>query len=191
MIIPSDIFYSFNWLGIDPGLQTCGVSSFIVENRILTRIEAFSIKNNQIRLNSQYPEEIHSERVIRINLLCQTYRQILEYYKPITVCCEGPFYNPRTPSAFGSLTETVTAIRLETHYHNPTTPFIVFSPQEVKQSFRRSGQKGKFEMLYGLLEQTNIISKLVTPIELLDDHAIDAIAVGYTLLKRQENQQLC
>ena len=180
MLVPSDIYSRYSWVSIDPGLTTCGFSIFTVVNRSIESIEAFTITNNKINLISDYQDQYHSDRQIRMHRLCLVWNEILYRVNPIAVICESPFYNPRMPGAFGSLTETVAALRITLNNFSTITPFISYSPQEVKQSFKRSGQVGKLVMREALLEVPELLSKLHTSIENLDEHAIDSIAVGYT-----------
>jgi len=180
MIVPPEYFRNYSWIGIDPGLATCGISVFRVFDNRLQSIEAFTLINNKIRFESEYQEEFQSERNAKMHRLCLAFRSVLYSVNPILICCESPFYNPKMPSAFGSLTETVTALRMETNQYNINIPFICYSPQQVKQTFKRSGQTGKLVMREALAQDNNLRSKLITPVETLDEHAVDAIAVGQT-----------
>lgn len=182
MLVPTDVFNSYSWIGIDPGLTKCGISIFKIDKGQLVSIDALTLVNNKIILESEYQLEYHTERQIRMNKLCLAYAGILAQVNPILVCCESPFYNPKMPGAFGSLTETCTALRFKTNEFNPIIPFIFYSPQEVKHSFRVSGKLGKLIMREALAENKELSSKLTTPIDLLDEHAIDAIAVGFSYI---------
>lgn len=185
-----EYFRQFNVIAIDPGLSQCGIAVFSMVEDQLASIHPFTIVNSQIRYESDLPIEYHTERNQRINLLCQTFRQVLQQYNPILIVCESPFFNPTRPTAFGSLTETLAVLRYETFLYNSIIPFITFSPQEVKQTFKQSGKIGKLVMKDALQARTDIVTKLITPVELLDEHSIDAIAVGCTWLDRRADGRM-
>jgi len=190
MLIAPDHFRHFSWVGIDPGLSKCGISVFKMTDRQLDSIEAFTLVTDQLNIYSSYQEEQHTERHIRLNRLSLAYREVLFRVAPALVCCESPFYNPKMPSAFGSLTEIITVLRLETNQYNLIVPFILYSPQEVKKTFSRSGKVGKLVMREALEKDDILTDKLITPLYSLDEHGVDAIAVGYTLLLDQFNWRL-
>ncbi len=181
MLIIPEIFRNYSFLGIDPGLTQCGISIFNIDDSALSSIDALTIESAKVSIQPDLCLDYHTERQIKMNKLCAAYRQILIQTRPVLVCCESPFYNPRMPAAFGSLTETVTALRLETNHYSPNVSFITYAPQEVKQSFKRSGKVGKDVMKDALTNDPFLRQRLLPPFESLDEHAIDSIAVGYTM----------
>lgn len=185
MLKPTDVFYNYSFIGIDPGLTQCGIAIFNINQGQLASIDALTLINNKIALRSPFNEEFHSDREIRSNKLQLAFQSILEHSNPILICCESPFYNPSSPSAFGSLTDTVSMLRITTNQFNTSIPFVCYSPQEVKQTFRRAGKLGKQTMKEALQEDVHLCSKLITPVQYLDEHSIDAVAVGMTYLLMQ------
>ena len=180
MLVLPPVYTRYSWISIDPGLSTCGFAIFTANEHGIESIEPFTITNSRIGFSSDYPEEHHLGRSIRIHLLCLVLLRVLQRINPIAIVSESPFYNPRMPGAFGSLTELVAALRLTVASYNVYIPFIAYAPQEVKQSFKRSGQIGKVVMKEALEQNDFLCSKLTAPLETLDEHSIDAIAVGYT-----------
>lgn len=180
MLILPEHYRVFNWLGIDPGLTNCGVASFTATPQRIESLDATTIQNHRIGFCPELSDNVHTERITRLNALGLVIRAILQEQRPSLVCCESPFYNPRMPGAYGSLVETITMIRMEIHRYHPGVPFLLYSPQEVKQSFKRSGQIGKLVMREALETLHELREHIRTPLEYLDEHAIDAIAVGYT-----------
>ena len=184
MLAIPESYNGFSILSIDPGLSECGVARFEFADGKISSILPLTFVNSRIRFESGFTHEAHSDREDRVQKLKLAYRSVLEQARPSLICCESPFYNPRMPSAFGSLTEVVSLLRSETFEFNPHIPFLTYSPQEVKQTFKQSGKLGKLVMKEALAEDTFLMSKLLLPIENLDEHAVDAIAVGYTWVKR-------
>lgn len=184
MLVVPESFRKFTWIGIDPGLSQCGFSVFEVTDGQLSAIKPFTIITDRLKNHTLYTGDFHSEREIRMSKLCDAFRYTLYQYGPSLVCSESPFFNRLMPGAYGSLRETVAALRLVVNSYNPFIPFIQFSPQEVKQTFKRSGQVGKLVMKEALLADQFLCSKLIVSPELLDEHSVDATAVGYTWYKR-------
>jgi Holliday junction resolvasome RuvABC endonuclease subunit len=187
MLVVPEIFRSFNFLGVDPGSMECGVSIYNIRDYKIASVEALTLVTDKVCLRPSLSDEYHSDRQLRLEKLCLAFRQILETHMPVLVACESPFFNPSRPGAFGSLTEVMTLLRMTTIGFSPVVRFVVFAPQEVKQTFKRSGQKGKIVMKEALAENQDLMSKLIVPFELLDEHSVDAIAVGYTWWINQLN----
>lgn len=180
MLVPSDVYRRYSWISIDPGVSTCGFTIFTADDTGIISIEPFTITNARIGIQPDFPEEAHTDRQIRIRKLCLVFLNVLNSVNPVVVVSESPFYNPRMPNAFGSLTELVAAFRLTLSEFSVNIPFLVYAPQQVKQSFKRSGQVGKLVMKEALANLPYLTSKLTVPIEVLDEHSIDSVAVGYT-----------
>lgn len=180
MLTIPEIFYRYTWIGIDPGLASCGIAVFTAERDRIVRIDAVTLENRRLLQESELPLSIHGERPLAIGRLREAFHEILCLYQPVAVCCESPFYNPTRPSAFGSLTEIIASLRLTVYHYSSIIPFHLYAPQEVKQTFKRAGQLGKTVMLDALRENQELVPCLTSPLHLLDEHAIDAIAVGYT-----------
>jgi Holliday junction resolvasome RuvABC endonuclease subunit len=185
VIVIPDVFRNYNCLGIDPGLGACGFSAFGVEEFRVAWINAFTVFSEKVAMDSELDEEVHSDRAIRLDRLRQAYLQILHVFNPIAVTCEAPFFNRRFPGAYGPLVEVVSMLRQATYEFNSNIPFIVYAPMTVKQSFKTTKDTSKEAMLQALSQNyPQIVSKLVVPLELMDQHAIDATAVCYTLLSK-------
>ena len=179
MLIRTEKFKNFSVIGIDPGLTQCGIASLCVNEGQLVSIDALTLINNKIALKSPFQPEYRTDREIRSDKLRLAFESILHQVQPILVCCESPFYNPSSPSAYGSLTDTVSILRLSTQTYCPDVSFVSYAPQEVKQTFKRAGKLGKETMREALKQDTKLCSLVTCSIDLLDEHSIDAIAVGY------------
>jgi hypothetical protein len=60
--------------------------------------------------------------------------------------------------------------------------FYTIEPIVIKRTIRVDSIKEKTDVAKAIMRIPEIMSVLVTPIEMLDEHAIDAIAIGYTHL---------
>jgi Holliday junction resolvasome RuvABC endonuclease subunit len=179
-------------MSLDPGLSNTGVATFDIDfttGKIL-RIEAFTLTNNKLADDTGLDDEIHQERAIKLMKLKQALQFVLENTTPVDVACEAPFYNPLMPMAYGVLVEVVSHLFHAVVEFNPNIQFTQYPPMTVKKSVgakaaKKDTEKGKNMVKEALLQIPEIMSVLVTDIELLSEHAIDAIAVGYTHMKHR------
>jgi len=176
---------TFSWIGIDPGTHHCGVSLYKVIDRNVGVIDSFTLHPGKHKHLAQIDPLIHGDRQMTLNILSQLLYIVIEETNPIGVVCEAPFWNSRFPGAYGPLVEVLTVLRNSLFRYNPHTPLITFSPGEVKETVKQAGTRGKDPMREAILRTPDILDRLTQPVEILDEHAIDATVVGYTWLKRQ------
>lgn len=180
-----ECYRSTRMVCFDPGLNTTGVSVFDVDNRTkeVLSVFAYTIYTGQSRDATGLDTEILSERTHKLYKLCDAVQHTLGYYGPAIVGCEAPFYNRMMPMAFVSLSEVVNMIRHTTLQYNYNIPFYLVEPQLVKKGVGVAGKKGKQVVMDAICDIPEIMRVLSVPIETLDEHAIDAIAVGWSLLR--------
>lgn len=175
-------------LAIDPGTTKTGLSLFVVDTnkRLILSINSWTINVDHLKNDTGLPEELFSERFMRIyklrNEMLRIYKRLNIHY----VAYEGPFNNPRQPSAYGPLVQLQTMIHDALVTYSPGVPFFTLQPQQGKKAVGVAGKKGKGvikeaiktfpELMHGL-ENGNCL------LDDLDEHAIDSIAVGYCALK--------
>ena len=169
----------------DPGLNTTGVSIFDVDSRTkeVLSVLAYTIHTGWVRDVTGLDTELLSERTHKLYKLCDAVQQTLHCYGPSIVGCEAPFYNRMMPMAFVSLSEVVNMLRHTTLQYNCNIPFFLVEPQLVKKGVGVAGKKGKQVVMDAICNIPEIMRSLSAPIETLDEHAIDAIAVGWSLLR--------
>lgn len=172
-------------VAFDPGLSTTGVAVYDVNSRTgqILRIYAYTIYTDQVKHWTDLDVETATERQYRLVKLGWAVRSAIELYNPIVVCCEAPFYHPKMPMAFVSLSEVIGMIRNSVLSYNHNIPFHVVEPQLVKKGVGVSGKKGKEVVCAALSNYPEIIQNLQVSLSDLDEHAVDAIAVGYATLK--------
>lgn len=169
----------------DPGLNTTGVSVFDVDSRTkrVSSVYAYTIYNDKLGDVTGLDSEILTERTFKLYKLCQGIHNAIDYFKPSIVGCEAPFYNRLMPMAFVSLSEVVSMIRHTVIQYNYNIPFYLVEPQKVKQGVGVAGKKGKQVVMDAIRNIPELMDNLTTPLDSLDEHAVDAIAVGWSMLK--------
>lgn len=178
-------YHSTKMVCFDPGLNTTGVSVFDVDSRTkeVLSVYAYTIHTGQSRDSTGLDTEIVTERTHKLYRLCDAVQQTLNFHDPGIVGCEAPFYNRMMPMAFVSLSEVVNMIRHTTLQYNCNIPFFLVEPQLVKKGVGVAGKKGKQVVMDAICNTPEIMRALTVPIESLDEHAIDAIAVGWSMLR--------
>lgn len=181
----SDPYRTYQIMGIDPGLNFTGLSVLTVDaqTKAILSVFATTLVNKRLPDQTRLDIEFIPERLIKLYKLKDAITLALHTYQPIVMVCESPFFNPTMPNAFGSLVETLNFIRQALVEFNPNIPFTTVAPLQVKATVGAGSQKGKLDMKACVMAREDIMSVLQNDIETLDEHAIDAIVVGYTLLR--------
>lgn len=187
MLYLSPCLNHFTLISIDPGLNNVGVAIFEIDTQPfkIASIQAFTLKSERLIDDSCLDDDDHMERLHKRYTIGKALRRILEDHKPDIVASESPFFDRRKPGSFQILTEVLTTIFDTIVAHNPLTRFSMVPPQLAKAVLGVAGQKGKEVVREAMEKQTEITSVLQNPLELIDEHAIDAIAVGYTWIVRK------
>ncbi len=187
LVVPEQ-HVTYRIIGIDPGLSNLGVAVFDVDyytDRIL-RIEAFTLVNDKLPDRTGFDTDTVTERTIKLYKLRNTLQELFYRYLPSHVVSEAPFYNRFMPMAFGALNEVVAIVHNAVLDWNPNIGFHTVPPLLVKKlvntkAVKNDTAKGKELVKLAVSNIPEITSVLVTPIETLSEHAIDAIAVGYSI----------
>lgn len=186
-------FSSYRLMGLDPGLNFTGVAIFDIcyFTGKIQRVEAFTLANDKLPNHTGLDEDFVTERTIKLYKLKAALLWSMGNYNPAYVVCESPFYSPLMPMAFGALTEVVSIIHSAVLAWNMNIGFHTVPPLLVKKligtkAVKNDSVKGKELVKLGVMAIPEIMSVLQTPIETLSEHAIDAIAVCYTLMHSKE-----
>lgn len=177
-------------IGIDPGSTHLGISIMRVDptNWTIINTRAKTIHAQKlIDLNSDLVI-YHGEKIARIRQLNQKLSTLFAFERPIAVASESPFYSQRRPSAFGVLTEVIDSVREAVYQYNVSMPLTLIDPPTVKKAVGAPGNADK-EVVKRFVKQSPLLNYVGdTPLELLDEHSIDSIAVNFaqfTLLEKQ------
>ena len=80
---------------------------------------------------------------------------------------------------YAALTEAMTALSAGLYTYDPSIRLATWEPSAVKLAMGVNGRSGDKELMRSAITlRPDIV--MCTPIELLDEHAVDAICVGYT-----------
>jgi len=177
-------------VGIDPGSTHLGVSVMRVDpinwKIIDTRAKTFHAQ--QLIKGDMDLVVYNGERLARIKKINETLYSLFYHERPLWVACESPFYSQRRPSAFGALTEVIASIRDAVFQYDNTQSLLLIDPPTVKKAVGAKGNADKDSVKDFVLNNKDINYTGVKSINLLDEHAIDSIAVNYAqfIIKGQE-----
>lgn len=185
-------YVTYRVVGIDPGLLNLGFAIFHINYLTgrIEKVEAFTLVNDKLPNYTGLDIEIVPERTIKLFKLKAAIRWALNVYGPSYVVCEAPFYNRFMPMAYGALLEVVSTIHSAVLEWNPNIGFHTVAPLLVKKlvgtkAVKNDTLKGKELVKSGVKAIPEIMNVLETPIDTLSEHAIDAIAVCYTLINHK------
>lgn len=175
-------------IAIDPGSHNTGIARFdvIPSERLIVSIKAWSINVDKLKNDTILPEEIYSEKFIRYYKLRNEILRTFKKENIVYAAYEGPFMNMLQPSAYGPLVALQTLIQDALITYSPGVPFFVLQPQQGKKAVGVSGKKGKDVMREAIKKFPVLMDGLKNggcTLDELDEHAIDAIAVGFSALK--------
>jgi Holliday junction resolvasome RuvABC endonuclease subunit len=173
-------------IALDPG-SNLGVSIFGLDVYTLdiVSIDAFTMRRNLLLNCDDDTVEQIGERQIRLN---EQYRRLVDLfnlYHPIAIASESPYFNARMPTAFSSLVECMSMLRSAVASYNAFYSLYTIDPSSIKKTVGANGIAKK-DAIKVAVSNLPIITKLNTNINILDEHAIDAIAVNYTMNTRMK-----
>lgn len=186
-MLPVTGFERFTLFAIDPGLNNTGIAIFELNVKPfeILSIKALTLKADRLVDDSCLDDDDFIERLHKRYKMGNTLRTLLETYDPCIVVSESPFFDRRKPGSFAVLTEVMTTLFDTVVQWNPLARFSVVEPLLVKKVLGVAGEKGKDVVRESMAKQANIIAVLSDPLEHLDEHAIDAVGVGYTWIMRK------
>ena len=168
-------------VGIDPGSETLGLSiiNFDIDSFKIESTYAQTFIGSKMFDADNWLSVIHSPRVARINSHKENLVKIFNSVNPLVIACESSFYNPRRPNAYAVLIEVLTAVREAVMEYDIWKPLYLIDPPTVKKSVGAPGNADKVKMLECVCNLTQLNYSGDVPIQELDEHSIDAIAVAY------------
>lgn len=182
LILPNN-YLLFRFIAIDPGIDNTGIAIYTVSSSLqIMNIETMIIHPGKMN-NGANDIDIVSERMYKLLTLKKSLSDIVACIKPATVISESPFYHSSSPMAYGSLIETISYLRMGVFEIDPNISFRTVEPLVVKKNIKAGSTKGKVEMKDRLKVIEEVMNALLVPIDILDEHQVDAIAIGYYLLK--------
>lgn len=187
IVIPCG-YNMLNILSIDPSSTSVGIARYLVNSNTydIVDISAGTLNLDTYSYDPMLFNNIHSDKTIRLVKLEYRFIELLNEVKPDVVVCESAFFNPSRPNAFSSLTEVIFLLGSLTIKYNPNIRFITLPPKTIKEAIGslKISDKGKDIVKESILKIPDIYNLVYKFIDSLDNHAIDAIAIGYTFLKK-------
>lgn len=171
-------------VGIDPGTETLGIStlSFNVDTFEIVECTANTYVGSKL-LGSDWSGAIHGHRHRRIEAHYHNLLSILTTEQPLIIASEAPFILMRRPQAYGALMEIVSALKAAVQCYDQWRPLYMLPPSTVKQAVKAKGNADKHQVKKSILEIKELVDTAITPIEEMDEHSIDSLAVAYCILQ--------
>jgi len=178
--IPKDSISCIKIFGIDPGTTKLGLSIMTIDldHRSIVKTTAMTLNGEKLAHNG-FLAEHYSHRLSRIEGLNIEISKLLDTYQPFAISSEAPFFNVLRPSAFAPLMETICSLRSTLYNYDPFKPLNMVDPSSVKNAVGAKGGSNKVTVRAALLELPDLCYHGTVPIEDLDEHSIDSIAVNY------------
>jgi Holliday junction resolvasome RuvABC endonuclease subunit len=189
-LLPANCTDRAHLISIDPGSNTLGfcLIEFSVVTYNIYSTQAMTFVGDKMNCN-QWFAEIHGARFSRIQQHRENlYRQFITYL-PIAVVSESPFYSSRHPQAFEALLEVVAAIRQALFDYDPNMTLDLIDPPSAKKAVGAPGNAGKDDVHNAVLRLHDLNYSGIVPLECLDEHSIDAIAVGYSKILQYRKRE--
>ena len=187
---------TFNIVGIDPGSTTMGVACLGVSlnNLSLKSVETFQITADQPTGGVKLADgllEYYPPRSIRMLEIQRRLQTAFDFYQPVQIACESPFYNPRNPNAYGVLVEVVKTVEDTVRSWNPWRPLYRIESTAAKKSVNPTNDQLAKELKLikdsklRIKEAVRIFPELhMLNLDIMTEHEIDAVVVGYCQLTR-------
>ena len=169
----------FNIIGIDPGNNT-GVSIISIDE---ISMEIISIETKTIVLEVYSDGGLHN----RTTYLYDYIYNLMLAYDPIMVCLESSFLNIRFPKAVLQLSQYINSIKLAINHVNKYCTIRDYPPKLVKKIFSNSGNSDKDAMLSAM--RNHVVVNYIN-IDMLSEHEVDSLAIGYLGYEELKNEPL-
>jgi Holliday junction resolvasome RuvABC endonuclease subunit len=171
-------------VALDPGLNNTGVSSILFDynSRSIVGIAAYTIKTEDL-IKKHYMTNYLDDRTIKQLMLKEKFIETVEFFKPDVVISEAPFFYSSKPVAFKALVEVINLFKMVLAESYPQTPFVQLEPLMVKKHVKSLNIHDK-DSTKEALEVLGLSKYLL--LNTLDEHAVDAISIGYAFLKSRD-----
>ena len=186
LTLPNDPNDIATVIGIDPGSTNMGVSVLFISISTLRIVSSIAWTLNASRLSNDdsWLALLHGDRYNRIRVLEENLLQIFNYYKPVAIAAESAFINVRFPGAVMALVEVSTGIRSAVARYDVWKKLYMVSPSVAKNAVSAGGAATKTTMKEKILNLTELNYNGDVPLHLLDEHSIDALAIGFYMYKQ-------
>lgn len=180
MLVLPDVKEMYRIISIDPGTNTLGVAFLEIDLDFLNVYlrEAFTLNSNTNFKDLDTILNAHGERFAKLTSHSNILINIFNHYRPHSVICESPFLG-KFPQAFEALVECKMMIRNSLMMYDHSIPLETIDPPNAKKAVGAPGKGGDKDIVKKALQQLNIIVPYTGFVDTLDEHSVDAVAVGY------------
>lgn len=179
--LPADSGSIISVVGIDPGTSTLGTSVLWIDLNTMGIISssAKTFRGDRLQDEESWLGALHGDRFSRICALEGALLHLFTHVKPYLIASEAPFISMRQPQAYGALTEVMCAIQNAVMFYDAWKPLYRIDPPSVKKAVGAAGNADKHAVKQAVLQLRDLNYAGDTPLELLDEHSVDALAVAY------------
>lgn len=180
MNFPNTSQWEFTLLGIDPGSSNLGISIYKLDFNTLAIKEsfAFTISAKDTCFYNRNTSNEFGDKIARLQAMKSELAEVFRSYSPSLIVCESPFFNSFTPNAYAILIEVVNLIHETIWEYNYQIPFFKVDPPTAKKAVGAKGNAKKDEMTQAIIEIKDRLKLKNNPLD-LDEHSIDALAIGH------------
>lgn len=172
-------------VSFDPGSNTLGaaVLAYDLEDESLSLVEVQTLDGHRnARIDLDYAR-LHGDRIGRLKSHYRVLKRFFHRTQPHIVVSEGPFM-AKHAAAYAALVETVTYIRFALEEYREDIPLELIDPPTVKMGVGAAGNADKDAVKKCVLGIEYLRNPNSIDLNRLDEHSIDAIAVGLTRVKK-------
>lgn len=179
----------YRLLAIDPGTSKLGICILTYDclSGQVGLHMASTIDADKAARTYRTARNAHGNRFARLLALRDALFKLMINFDVHGIASECP-YMGRFPQAYAALTECLTSIRGAVYCYDPTLLLHEIDPSTVKMNVNVNGKSGDknlmTEAVKSLIMSGRILNTGLVNIDHLDEHAIDAIAVGYAHFRR-------
>jgi Holliday junction resolvasome RuvABC endonuclease subunit len=168
-------------VGIDPGSTTLGTAVLWIDLSIMKIIasSAKTFRGDRLHNSDSWTGSLFGDRIGRILALENELVHLFQHVQPYMIATESPFISMRQPQAYGALTEVICTVRNAVMRYDVWKPLYMIDPPTVKKSVGAAGNAGKEDVKKALMLLPDLCYSGDVPLEILDEHSVDALAVAY------------
>lgn len=166
-------------IGIDPGTLFTGVSVFEVSDATtITLLFADTLDGKHLAKGYKDIDYLYGNKCARIYAMGKHLDHLSTIYGVDAIVSEAAFYNPRRPGAYAPLVEVISLFR--SIAIDRRLPFTTIDPSTIKRSVGVKGNSGDKSLMLTAITKLNINNSTDINYLALSEHAVDAIAIGYS-----------
>lgn len=175
-------------VGVDPGVSHMGMCAMYVTPDLSTikHITAKTTHGDHAELETYLTTNI-DERYTKIIYHEHNLSNWISYHDPSYVVYEKPFIQGSRPQAYGALVESTMCIKRAVYGTSRYIYVYEYTPLNIKRSIGVKNFHSKDYVLEAIQNIPELYELLKNKMSLLDDHALDSIAVAYTHLNNLRN----